>query len=108
MYDEGAAFERGDYETFLSIAQKQWEMWPRPETASVLASALACKYAVTGDPQYQKQSEDMLQEAERGSQQPDQKKSFAEYSERIRYRLASRQIIDKPEYDRKFRSGKAQ
>jgi tetratricopeptide (TPR) repeat protein len=108
MYDEGAAFERRDYDTFLSIAQKQWKMWPGPETASVVASALACKYAVTGDPEYKKQSEDMLQEAERGSRQPDQKKSFAEYSERIRYRLASREIIDKPEYDRKFRSGKAQ
>jgi len=108
MYDEGAAFERKDYDAFLSIAQKQWRLFPGPETAGVVASALACKYAITGDEQYKKQSEEMLLEAERGSQQPEQKKRFEEYAERIRYRLASRAIIDKPEYDKKFRSQKSQ
>jgi len=106
MYDEGAAFERKDYDTFLSIAQRQWKLFPGPETAGVVASALACKFAVTGDEQYKKQSEERLLEAERGSQQPEQKKRFEEYAERIRYRLASRVIIDKPEYDKKFRSQK--
>jgi hypothetical protein len=106
MYDEGAAFERKDYDTFLSIARQQWKIFPGPETAGVVASALACKYAVTGDEQYKKQSEEMLLEAERGSQQAEQKKRFEEYAERIRYRLARRVIIDKPEYDKKFRSQK--
>ena len=63
MYDEGAAFERKDYDTFLAIAQKQWELFPGPETAGVVASALACKYAITGDQQYKKQTEEMLLEA---------------------------------------------
>ena len=31
-------------------------------------------------------------------------KSFQEYSERIRFRLDTRQIIDKKEYDRKYRT----
>jgi hypothetical protein len=35
---------------------------------------------------------------------PDGEKFYTEYSERIRYRLESRVIIGKPEYDRRFRS----
>ncbi len=32
--------------------------------------------------------------------------SYQEYAERIQYRLDTRGIIDKQEYDRRFRSGK--
>jgi hypothetical protein len=47
----------------------------------------------------------MLQESERrNSQDPEAKKAFQEYAERIRYRLESRQIISKSEYDRRFRN----
>jgi len=38
---------------------------------------------------------------------PEDMASFTEYSERIRYRLESRQIIDKTEYDRRFRQKEA-
>lgn len=107
MFDEGVAFEDKDYDRFVSIAQKQWDSYPQSGTAAVLSSAFACKYAVTGDPNYKKQSEDMLKEAEqRTAQTPDDKKAFEEYAERIRYRLDSRQIISKTEYDQRFRSGK--
>jgi len=106
MYDEGAAFERQDYDTFVSIAQKQWKEYPGPGTAAAVSSALACKYATTGDPNYKAQSEAMLQESQRRSQQdPESKKDFEEYAQRIRYRLDSRNIITKAEYDQKFRSG---
>jgi len=107
MYDEGAAFERKDYDAFLALAEKLWKEDPSASTASQLASALACKYAVTGDMAYRKQSEDMLQKAEREAKaDPEAMKNFQEYSERIRYRLNSRQIIDTQEYDRRFRGGK--
>jgi hypothetical protein len=105
MFDAGAAFERKDYDTFLAIAQKQWKENPGSETAASVASALACKYAATSDPTYKTQSENMLQESERrNSQDPEAKKAFQEYAERIRYRLESRQIISKSEYDRRFRN----
>jgi len=107
-YAAGAAFENKDYDGFLAIAQRQSKQYPGPETAGEVASALACKYAVTGDPSYKKQSEEMLQVAEQGSQQsPDAKKGFEEYAERIRYRLETRQIISKTEYDQKFRRAQA-
>ena len=107
-YAAGAAFENKDYDGFLAIAQRQSKQYPGPETAGEVASALACKYAVTGDPSYKKQSEEMLQVAEQGSQQsPDARKGFEEYAERIRYRLETRQIISKTEYDQKFRRAQA-
>ena len=103
-YDGGAAYERKDYDAFLAISQKAWKEAQSSETAAILASAYACKYAVTGDPSYRKQSEDMLHSAGQLAQN-DQKalQSYEEYSERIVYRLNSREIIDKQEYDRRFR-----
>jgi hypothetical protein len=60
---------------------------------------------VTDDPAYQKQSLEMLQKAKQLAQgNPDAEKGFEEYAERIRYRLDSRKIISRQEYDRKFRA----
>jgi hypothetical protein len=105
-FDEGAAFERKDYDTFLSLTQKLSQKYPNANTSASVASALACKYAVTGDITYRKRAEDMLQKAEQQSQGNEEAmKSFQEYSERIRFRLDTRQIMDKREYDRKYHSG---
>ncbi len=107
-YDEGSAFERKDYDTFLAIAQKQWNEFPGPETAGAVASALACKYAVTGEPQYRQQAEEMLQKAHQLSANDlAEEKRYAEYAERIQYRLKSRQIISTAEFNRRFRSALA-
>ena len=106
--DAGVAFERKDYDAFLELEQRQWKQYPESETAAAVASALACKYAVTGNADFRKQAEDMLKEAaERAKADPKQMESFREYEERIRYRLQSREIIDKPEYDRRFRNSQA-
>jgi hypothetical protein len=68
-----------------------------------MASALACKYAVTGDPAFRKQSEDTLAKAELLAQRSSEEKSaFEPLAERIRYRLATREILDTDEYNRRF------
>jgi hypothetical protein len=103
--DEGTAFESKNYDAFLAIAQKQWKQYPASGTAGAVASALACKYAVTGDEQYSKQATEMLEKAHQlvGSD-ADGEKRYQEYSERIQYRLSSRQIISTNEYNRRFRA----
>ncbi|HXR32453.1 MAG TPA: hypothetical protein VN830_02000 [Verrucomicrobiae bacterium] len=104
-YDEGVAFVKKDYDTFISLAEKDWHIMPVAATASALASALACKYAVTGDTAYRQRSEEMLAKARELAQ--GDKETLArldEFGERNRYRLESRQIITKNEYDRRFRS----
>jgi hypothetical protein len=108
-YDEGAAFERKDYDAYLSMAEKQWKDRPSPITTAAVASAFACKYAATGDVSYRKQSEEMLQKAQQQAQgNSDEMKGFQEFAERIRYRLDSRKVIGKQEYDRRFRSNEKQ
>ena len=70
---------------------------------------MACKYAVTGDRSWKQQAEAMLEKARQLSQKsPEEMKAYEEYAERTKYRLSSRVIIDKPEYDKRFRTALAQ
>jgi hypothetical protein len=108
MYDQGAAFARKDYDTFLSLAEKNWRAMPSGSTAAMYSSALACKYALTSDAAYRQRSVEMLAKAkELSSGNKDALESLAEFEQRNNYRLESRVIIDKAEYDRKFRNGKS-
>lgn len=104
-YDSGAAFARKDYDTFVAITRKQWNEHPSAVMAAAMASALACKFAVTGDSSFREESEEMLDKAQQMAQgDAEALKNLEEYQPRIRYRLNTRQIITKKEYDRRFRS----
>jgi tetratricopeptide (TPR) repeat protein len=104
--DEAMAFDNKDYDQFLRPAKKEWDMQHSYANTAALASALACKYATTGEMVFWQQSEEMLQKAkELIGNNKEEGAVFNEYSERIRYRLDSRKIIDKAEYDQKFRKG---
>jgi len=108
-FDAGAAFERKDYDKLLEFSEEQLRLTPDSGSAAGgVAGALACKYAVTGDPAWKQKAEEMLEKAHQLSQKSaEEQKSFVEYAERTRYRLSSREIIDKNEYDRRFRAGTA-
>ncbi len=107
-YEAGSAFERKDYDRFLAIAEGIWKAQPdSANAAGQLAGALACKYAVTGDPSFRARSEEMMEKARRFSQGDTARdQSRQEYAERLKYRLDTREIINKQEYDRRFRSAK--
>ena len=108
-YDAGAAFEGKDYDSFARFAEQRWKATPGAETAGMLASALACKYAVTSDPSYRQRSEEMLTKAHDLSKgNAEEEKSYQEYADRILYRLHSKEIINTGEYNRRFRAGKAE
>jgi hypothetical protein len=102
--DGRAAFERKDYDAFLQISKAESDKWPNePRPMAGVASALACKYAVTGDLVFRKQAEDTLKKAGALAQRSTEDKAeFDAYAERIRYRLATRQILDTNEYNRRF------
>lgn len=104
--EEGEAFARKDFDRFVELTRKQWEKAPGAASASILASALACKFAVTNDPVYRREAESMLAKAQELSKSDkESEEEFAEYAPRIEYRLKSREIITRTEYDRRFRSG---
>lgn len=108
-YDGSLAFAKKDYDKFFSIADKDWQELPTPSTAAMLSSALACKYAVTGDQQLRRRSEEMLAKSrEMAHGDAESLKNIAEFEERLKYRLETREIITKNEYDRRFRQNQQQ
>ena len=110
LYKGSDAFERKDYDTFLTTSRAALALMPdEPRLIAGVASALACKYALTGEPAYRVEAESLLARAGTlSAQRPaDEQASHAEYAERIQHRLASRIIIDKDEYDRRFRNASA-
>ena len=62
-YDEGVAFVNKDYDQFYALAEKDWKVMPVASSAAAYSSALACKYAITGDVSYRQRSEEMLAKA---------------------------------------------
>jgi len=106
-YDEGVAFAKKDYDTFLALAERDWNLLRASRTAAMISSALACKYAVSGEATYRQRSEEMLAKAkELAHGDKESLNRLAEFEERNRYRLESRQILSKTQYDQKFRSTK--
>jgi hypothetical protein len=99
----GAAFDAKDYDGFLAAAQTLDKMRPAdPICKAELASALACKYAVTGDTGFREQAILCLAQAEEMAKDNPE---FKEYDERIRYRLHSREIITSKEFHERFPNG---
>jgi hypothetical protein len=100
-----AAFQRKDYARFLELAEEGARR--RPDSAAfagTLASALATQYAATGDSAYRTRAEAALAKAQTLSERsPEARKQYEEYADRVRHRLRTREIVDRAEYDRRFR-----
>ena len=100
----GAAFDRKDYDQFLSKAKVAMDRNPKDHAAvATVASAFACKWAVTGDEGFRLEALKYLDQAKQlaGAEDP----AFKEYQGRILYRLDSREIITREEYHRRFPGG---
>lgn len=102
----GVAFDNKDYDKFLSLAIQKQDKHPDDTSAVAgVASAYACKYAVTGDEQFKQQSLDFLKKSQTMSEKQGALKRFEEYEDRILYRLETREIISRKEFNQKFPNG---
>jgi tetratricopeptide (TPR) repeat protein len=100
------AFDAKDYDGFLSLEQALMQRYPEdPSIVGGVASALACKYVTTGDENYKTQALAMFARAKTLAVSRSQQEAFAEFSERILFRINSKEIIDTEEYNRRFRNG---
>jgi Tetratricopeptide repeat len=97
------AFDRKDFDTFLQMAQADWDKKQDSSTAGLMASALACKYAITGQPEFSQRAQEMFATEGKLAITQGEKDSHAEFADRLHYRLTTREIVDKEEYDRRFR-----
>jgi tetratricopeptide (TPR) repeat protein len=100
------AFQQKDYARFLSVAEAAARRRPDSAVAlGTLASALATQYAVTGDDALRVRAVDTLEQARKAAERsPEAQQQYDEYAPRIRHRLETREIIDRLEYDRRFRT----
>jgi hypothetical protein len=100
----GVAFRRKDYDAFLRLARELENLDPQESFAVCnVASALACKYAATGDETFRQESLKYLDKARNLAQPNDTR--FAEYENRIQHRLATRKIITGKEFKEQFPNG---
>jgi hypothetical protein len=102
--EASVAFEAKDYDRFLTLSEAAAEKHPDSRHTAAVASALATKYAETGEDGYRARSEETLERARSLAATDAERAEFDEYSERIRHRLTSREIIEKDEYDRRYRA----
>jgi hypothetical protein len=110
LYAGGAAFEHKDYDKFVTSSRAAMTKMPEdPRVVAGVASALACKYAVSGNPEFRSGAEELLEKAKALTKDAEGQADYEEYAERIRHRLDTREIIEKEEYDRRYRkaAGKA-
>jgi len=106
LAETGVAFDNKDYEKFLLLAIQSSEKHPdSPKVLAQVASAYACKYAVTDDEQFKQKSLDFLQKARTLTEKQGGLDKFAEYENRILYRIETRNIISREEFKNKFPNG---
>ena len=105
MLRAGLAFNSKDYQTFHDIYARLVAQHPDSHMhVAGLASALACRYAVSGDTALKAQAEEKLARAESLVRTDEDRAAFDEYAQRIRHRLDTREILSRAEYNRRFRS----
>jgi hypothetical protein len=103
--EASAAFEVKDYDLFLQKATERMKATPQvPQALAQMASACACKYAITGDEKYREESNRWLEQARELAGEGDPE--MEQYVQRIRKRLETREILSREDYEEKY--GKAQ
>ncbi len=99
----GAAFKRKDYDRFLQLAEQMAHEQPNnPVFQAQVASALACQYAVRGDPDLRRRAEAKLEAAKKIGNEALQE---SRYEERIRHRLETREVISGKQFMERFPNG---
>ena len=99
--EAGAAFDEKNYARFLDRQQALARLYPDDAIAVAgVASAYACQFAVSGDDALKRQALEQLERARRLSVADPG--GFKEYEDRILYRVSTREIISRQEYDKRF------
>src|SRR5262245_28151332 len=103
--EAGQAYEQKDYDRFLEAMQAMEKRQPDdPIVALGVASAYACKYAANGDGASKDLAERQIETAMK--MKGAEGKAFEEYLDRIHYRIETREIISRGEYERRFPNGR--
>ncbi|MFQ5602751.1 MAG: tetratricopeptide repeat protein [bacterium] len=101
--EKGARFDSQDYDGFLRASKELAKLYPDDAiTIGSVASAYACKYAISNDEKFKVKALDWLSKAQ---QLAGDDEDFREYENRIQFRLYSQEIISNDEFKRRFPNG---
>lgn len=102
-----AAYDRGSYDEMERYAAEAAATAPGdPIAVAAMASAQACRFAVSGDSVLLVAAHETLARAEAiAATDPSMTERFQEYKDRILFRLATREIISREEFIRRFPNG---
>lgn len=98
------AFDEKNYDAFLFFSKEVAEKYPdNIFVQGSVASAYACKYAVTGEPEFRLQAVQVLDHIATlpGADNPE----WTAYHHRIHHRLETREIISREEFEQRFPDG---
>ena len=98
----GITFDDKNYEGFLAAAKETLTLDSSAMSLGAIASAYACIYAEKGDPQAQKNALKFLDEAKQRDSTSDEALNFFDATA---YRLHSRKIISREEFNKQFPNG---
>ncbi len=99
----GVAFDTKDYDRFVVVTKEMAAKRPDDHHSyAMLASAYACKYAVTSDTAFREQAVAALDRARTMSGGDP---SFREYEQRILHRLNTQEILSHREFHKRFPNG---
>jgi len=99
----GKAFNNKDYDAFLEYAMEIHNQYPNiPMHMASVASAYACKYAVTSDNQFKEKSLEYIGKA---VQLAGNSEDFKTYEQRIKHRLHTKEIISGKEFSKRYPNG---
>jgi hypothetical protein len=100
----GASYDNKDYDGFAAKAKAYAHKKSADSTAAAqYASALACQYAVSGDPKLKQAALQELKHAESLTKPDDP--VFQEYQQRILFRLETRQILNRKQFYQQYPQG---
>ena len=98
-----AAFDAKRYDDYLVKAKALVGRVPGDSSAvAMVASAYACKYAVSGNEEFRNEA---LKNLDKASKMAGKDPDAANYRERILYRIDTRDIIARKEFERRFPHG---
>jgi hypothetical protein len=100
----GAAFDRADYDAFLTKCQQRLQQHTGDAMATAaVASAYACKYVATNDESYKAQALQTLEQAK--SLAGGNEAGMKDYESRILCRLETHEVLSSSEYAKRYPNG---
>jgi tetratricopeptide (TPR) repeat protein len=106
--DIANAFQTGDYDGMVPLAEAAWKKLPDYDSAASLAGAYACVYASRGEEAARQNAMDMMDKARSLAKSNEEQKDLAEWQPRFDHRIQTRKILSSEQYHALFPSPQQQ